>query len=237
MAGSISPTPAVKAASPCQPSSTAPQSIELTSPSRNGRSARGIPWTTSSLIDAQSTAGNGVWPPARYPKKFEVAPASAMTRSATALRSAVVTPGAIAARTASSAARTTRPARRILAISVSVLIWIIAAHPSASSVAPVAKRRDRSRGHVFDRGGGVATREQPATGVIADERRGLVGVDLEPVPDRLLAIVIALKEFATAMVADARHGGRIEKLVPHVGAFVAGAAARQPADHLVVIDH
>jgi len=43
--------------------------------------------------------------------------------------------------------------------------------------------------------------------------------------------------FATAMVADSRQGGRIEKLVPHVGAFVAGAAARQPADHLVVIDH
>ena len=59
--GDTSPTATVIAASPCQPSTIAPQSIEMTSPSSSTR-APGIPCTTSSLTEAQMVAGNGGWP-------------------------------------------------------------------------------------------------------------------------------------------------------------------------------
>jgi hypothetical protein len=49
-----SPIATVMAASPCQPSTIAPQSIEMMSPSRSTREP-GMPWTTSSLTDAQIT--------------------------------------------------------------------------------------------------------------------------------------------------------------------------------------
>ena len=58
--GSISPTPAVNAASPCQPSTIAPQSIETMSPS-SSRWGPGMPCTITSFGDAQITAGNGGW--------------------------------------------------------------------------------------------------------------------------------------------------------------------------------
>ncbi len=58
---SSGPTATVIAASPCHPSTIAPQSIEITSPSRSTRSP-GMPWTTSSLTEAQIVAGNGGWP-------------------------------------------------------------------------------------------------------------------------------------------------------------------------------
>ena len=56
-----SPMATVIAASPCQPSTMAPQSMEITSPSTSSR-LPGMPWTTSSLTDAQIVAGNGGWP-------------------------------------------------------------------------------------------------------------------------------------------------------------------------------
>ena len=59
--GSTSPTATVTAASPCQPSTIAPQSMEITSPSWRVRSP-GMPCTTSSLTDAQIVAGKGGWP-------------------------------------------------------------------------------------------------------------------------------------------------------------------------------
>ena len=46
----------LRAASPCQPSTMAPQSIETRSPSRNTRSP-GIPCTTSSFTETQITPG------------------------------------------------------------------------------------------------------------------------------------------------------------------------------------
>ena len=58
--GSISPTPAVNAASPCQPSTIAPQSMEMRSPS-SSRYEPGMPWTMTSFGDVQITAGNGGW--------------------------------------------------------------------------------------------------------------------------------------------------------------------------------
>ena len=50
------PTKTLRAASPCQPSTMAPQSIETRSPSRNTRSP-GIPCTTSSFTETQITPG------------------------------------------------------------------------------------------------------------------------------------------------------------------------------------
>ena len=51
------PTGAVKAASPCQPSTMAPQSIDTMSPSSSTMASLGMPCTTTSLGDAQITAG------------------------------------------------------------------------------------------------------------------------------------------------------------------------------------
>jgi len=51
------PTASVTALSPKYPSSEAPTSIEITSPSLSTRRPEGIPWITSSLIDAQIVAG------------------------------------------------------------------------------------------------------------------------------------------------------------------------------------
>ncbi len=54
--GSTSPTGTVIAASPCQPSTIAPQSIDTRSPARRVRGP-GMPCTTSSFTDAQIDAG------------------------------------------------------------------------------------------------------------------------------------------------------------------------------------
>ena len=54
--GRTSPTGTVIAASPCQPSTIAPQSMETRSPSRSSRSP-GMPCTTSSLTEVQIEAG------------------------------------------------------------------------------------------------------------------------------------------------------------------------------------
>ncbi len=51
------PTPTVRAASPCQPRTMAPQSIEMMSPSRRIRRGLGMPCTISSFTDVQITAG------------------------------------------------------------------------------------------------------------------------------------------------------------------------------------
>ncbi len=59
--GGTSPIATVIAASPCQPSTMAPQSMEITSPSTSTR-LPGMPCTTSSLTEAQIVAGNGGWP-------------------------------------------------------------------------------------------------------------------------------------------------------------------------------
>ena len=56
-AAAIAPTPTVMAASPCQPSTIAPQSMEMMSPSRSTRPRLGMPCTTSSLTEAQIVAG------------------------------------------------------------------------------------------------------------------------------------------------------------------------------------
>ena len=54
--GSAVPTITVRAESECQPSTIAPPSIEMMSPSCSTRPP-GMPWTTSSLTEVQIVAG------------------------------------------------------------------------------------------------------------------------------------------------------------------------------------
>ena len=51
------PTKAVYAASPCQPSMIAPQSMEMMSPSLRTTSSDGMPCTTTSFTEVQIVAG------------------------------------------------------------------------------------------------------------------------------------------------------------------------------------
>jgi hypothetical protein len=59
---STSPTGIVTAASACQPSMIAPQSMERMSPSARTTSSAGIPWTITSLGEVHTTPGNGGLP-------------------------------------------------------------------------------------------------------------------------------------------------------------------------------
>src|ERR1700709_424173 len=114
-----------------------------------------------------------------------------MFSSASASRSATVTPGATAARSSSRVSPTSRPARRISTISASVLIWIMRSrllnmpNKSLANTSPLeaGQRVDRAFGDILHRPGRVDTAQQPAVAVVADQRRGLVGVDLEAVAD------------------------------------------------------
>ncbi len=123
----VAPTATVIAASPCQPSRIAPQSIEIRSPAFSTLSP-GMPCTTSSFTEAQITPGNHR--PPWSARKLEVAPCLAMTWSAMSFSSPVVTPGATASRHAFRASATTSPAARILAICSGVLISTIWSTPS-----------------------------------------------------------------------------------------------------------
>ena len=60
--GRTSPTATVIAASPCQPSTIAPQSMEIDVAVLRATRSPGMPCTTSSLTEAQIVAGNGGWP-------------------------------------------------------------------------------------------------------------------------------------------------------------------------------
>src|SRR5947209_3578451 len=142
-------------------------------------------------------------------------------------------PGSTAAFSFSSVRATTRPASRMSAISLSLLYWIMRA-PSAA-VGP--QRRDRPVGHVVDGPHRVDTDEQTLLRVVADERRGLLVVDLEPVPDRLRLVVVALEQLTAAAVAHTLRRRRVEVQMPDVPAVTAGAAPGQPAYDLVVVDH
>ena len=55
---SMPPIGTVTAASACQPSMIAPQSIERMSPSSSTTLSLGMPWTITSLGEVQTTAGN-----------------------------------------------------------------------------------------------------------------------------------------------------------------------------------
>src|SRR5215203_72011 len=180
-----------------------------------------------------------------------MAPASRIRASARSSRSAVVTPGTAAAVSASRVRPTTSPAARISSTSASLLIWIILSRLLSTcspacrdrrrldppSVAEAPEGVDRPLCDVLHRTRRVDTAEQAAVTVVADEGRRLVRVDLQPVPDGVLAVVVALEELTAAPVALAGGRGRVEVEVPDVSAAPAGPAPGEPADDLVVVHH
>src|SRR5438105_2918715 len=67
----------------------------------------------------------------------------------------------------------------------------------------------------------VDAKQDALVGVEGDQRRRLLLVHLQPVPDGLLAVVIALEQLAAAVVADARLHRRVEGEVPDPAAAAA----------------
>src|SRR3954452_6306017 len=134
-----------------------------------------------------------------------------------ASRSAVVMPGRAAALSFSSVRPTTSPAWRMRAISASDLIWITPLlSPQPARLSKGSQRGDGAVGHVVDRAHGVDAHEDARLGVVADQRGRLLVVDLQPVPDRLGHVVVALEQVATADVAGALGRRRVEVDVPDV---------------------
>src|SRR5215475_1678217 len=168
--GFTSPTPTVMAASPCHPSTIAPQSSEMRSPSASTAACDGMACTTCSFTDEQIVAGNP-W----YPLNDGTAPAARIVSSAIASRSAVLTPGATAVRIFSSAALTTRPAARIFTSWSTLLYWmsrlLLRTLPTVR-----AQGVDRPLRDVFDKSGGVDADKLSLRAVEVDQRRGFRGV-------------------------------------------------------------
>src|SRR2546430_2581783 len=229
--GSIWPTPTVTAASPCQPSRIAPQSMEITSPSRSTWVDAGIACTICSLTLEQIVAGKP-W----YPLNDGTAPASRTTDSASASRSAVLTPGATASRSRPSADATTRPASRIL-VNCSGVLYSMSRLGVRTLTTVRAQRVDATNCDVLDRPGRVDAHQLALRAVVVDQRRGLVRVLAQPLGDDIGLVVVALVQLAAAAVADLDVGGRLELDVPDLAAAPALPPAGQPPDHLVVVDH
>src|SRR5690554_1572190 len=178
-----------------------------------------------------------------------------MTFSATASRSAVLTPGATASRVAASASATTRPAARILRICATVLYWMSGsrrlrlttpapASSAASAMSPPggsasvrAESVDRPDGDALHGPGGVDANRLALRAVVVDQGRGVAGVDPQPFGHGLGPVVLALEQLPAAAVADPFPRRRIEVDVPDLAAAAAGAPAGEPPDHLVVVDH
>ena len=101
--------------------------------------------------------------------------------------------------------------------------------PSADGVA--ARRCARS---VTSSTGPVASMPTDALPRRSDQRRGLLGVDLQPVPTSR-PVVVALEQLAAAASQTSSVVvGRTRRA--RSGRTAAGAPAGQPADHLVVVD-
>src|SRR5262245_6220838 len=120
--------------------------------------------------------------------------------------SAVVTPGATAPAAARRAAATAWPASPMAASCPAVLICVpglrrltivppdpLSRYPDAlAHEAP--QRAQRALGNLVHRPGRVKPQQDALVGVERDQRRRLQLVDLDPVPDRVLAIVVALEQ-------------------------------------------
>src|SRR3954454_6126360 len=159
-----------------------------------------------------------------------------MWSAAIASSSPVVTPGRTAARRSSSVSPTTRPARRICAICSGDLISMALRSRNIVGSAVRLQHVDGTLGDLVDLALGLDRAQQPAAAVVADERRSLVVVDLQPVANGLRLVVVALEQLAPAQVADVFLLGRVELGVPHVAARAAGSATGQTAHHLVLVD-
>jgi hypothetical protein len=83
--------------------------------------------------------------------------------------------------------------------------------------------------------GRVHPDEDALVGVVGDQRRRLLLVDLQAMPDGPLLVVVTLEQRAPARVAFVVLLV-VELHVPDAAALAAGAPAGQPPDHLVVVD-
>src|SRR5215467_3515077 len=106
-----------------------------------------------------------------------------------------------------------------------------------SSAHEPAQSAQRPFGDLVHRPGGVQAEQGALIGIKGDQRGGLLLVHLQPVPDRLLAVIIALEQLAATVVADPGHRRWIEADVPDPAAAAAGTSAGQPPHYLVVVDH
>src|SRR5439155_4664983 len=120
---------------------------------------------------------------------------------------------------------TTRPASRITAICSGVLVSMLIPPTSpprflaTPHTGPLPAYARTERGHgpagdLFHRAGRVDADQDVLVGVEGEKGEGLLGVDLDPVPDRLLGVVVPLEELAAAVIADAGAGGRVVQDVP-----------------------
>src|SRR6266516_4636551 len=140
-----------------------------------------------------------------------MAPAASILAAAMVSRSAVLTPGATASAAARRAAATACPASHMNASCAGVLICTPGAGQPVrgghwrTSVHEPAQRAERPLGDLVHRPGGVQAEQGALVGVERDQRGGLLLVHLQPVPDRLLAVVVPLEQLAAAVVADPGH--------------------------------
>src|SRR4051812_48816984 len=122
-----------------------------------------------------------------------MAPSPQMDSSAMASRSAVLTPGATAARTRSSARLTTSPAARMSSICASVLIWMCCVR-NTRSAPEWLECVGGPLGDILDRTGRIDAHQLALAGIEAHEGRGLGGVHPQPLGNGLRLVVVALEE-------------------------------------------
>src|ERR1700732_1268966 len=90
------------------------------------------------------------------------------------------------------------------------------------SAVEAAQRAERPLGDLVHRAGGVDAKENALVGIEGDQRGRLLLVDLETVPDGVLAVVVALEQLTAAVVARIDVGRRGEQGVPYPPASAAG---------------
>src|SRR5690349_25176497 len=114
-----------------------------------------------------------------------------MLSSAIASSSPVVMPTRTEDRSSSSVSPTTRPARRIASICSGDLIWMPRSLRDMSALGHHVEGVEDARGDLVDLAHPVDLGQDAAVAVDADQRLGLLGVDLLAAPDDLLRVVRA----------------------------------------------
>ena len=132
-----------------------------------------------------------------------------MWSSAIASSSPVVMPGLTASRSSSRVSPTTSPASRISAICSGDLISSASDRGTSvdTRVTGGVEGLDRALGDLVDLALRGDRAEQTELGVEADQRGGLLVVDLEPALHGLRLVVVALEQLAAVDVADASLAG------------------------------
>src|SRR5262245_7703464 len=85
----------------------------------------------------------------------------------------------------------------------SMLTFPVSAFPRSGIAAEAHQGIDRPFRDVLDRPCRVQSHEDALVRIKVDQRRRLLGVDLEPVPDGLLPVVVTLEQLTPALVAGA----------------------------------